>query len=837
MKKIYLPLISFILLATPIFSQNEANHWRFGFGNGIDFNSDPPIAVNSFFNFFAEQNTVSISDANGNLQFYSDGNTIFDKLDNPMPNGFINNNSNLTHSIFAIPKPGAPNSYFFISNNFIVNGLIWQEIDMSLNNGNGDLVPSVGGLLMTNPIGKITAVQHSNQQDIWIISHESGTNIFKAWLATNSGISSVSVDSPIGNIIDPNINFNNGQGQIKTSTNGRKIAVANMGLNNVEVFDIDPTTGILTNAINISNVFIRPNGIEFSPDGRYLYVTHDGINFIPELFQIDLWAGSTNDIINSATLIGQIGGFDQAGALQLGPDEKIYIANPFDFSLGAINDPNLAGANCNFNFVQLFLQNDVILGLPSFYHAYFKSTYFSYDGLCPGDVTTFTIEEFTNPIDSVYWNFGDSASGNNNTSTNLTPSHTYPGTGTYNVELTIYSGGQSTIAQGPVSIAPTSLYIGPDQNTCSNKIVTLSAFTPNAAYQWSDGSTNSSIDLDTPGEYSVEVLIGNCPVLRDTMVLNHIQSPNASLGGDGGLCNGEEVVLDVTNPNSSYIWSTGSTSPILTVVIGGTYSVTVTNINGCSDSDQANFQFDQVAVNPVQLDLTCPGGDDGVAKVFPTAGIQPFSYSWSDGGDTLYTRNDLSGGTHYVTVTDALGCSVIETFHLDEPDEIEAGLNIVPDNMNTGAPDGSVTFQPSGGTPPYTFDWDIYGEISNTLVGTLASGTYQVTIIDSEGCEKELTIEVGSTTTSTKDLILLEKIQLYPNPVQDFLFLKIPKALNENLEISISNTLGQQMSENHFLEKGTSDFSIDVNSWASGIYFIKIKLQEEEKIWKVNVIK
>lgn len=838
MKKIYLPLICFVLIAASAFSQKEANHWKFGFGSALDFNTDPVSVPPSNFSFFAQNSSVSISDTNGNLLFFSDGSSIFNKNNTVMPNGFINANSNATHPIFAIPKPGAPDSYFFISNsnsNFGLNALLWSEIDMSLENGNGDIVVGVGNTLLQNPTGKITAAKHSNQQDIWVIGHESGTNVYRAWLATSNGISSTSVDSPVGSLISNNIN-EAGNGQIKTSPDGRKIAVANKGLNNVEVFDFDPSTGMLSNPISLSNIFIRPNGIEFSPSGRFLYVTHDSPNFIPELLQIDLWAGDANAIINSTNFIGSSNGFEGSGGLQLGPDEKIYMANPFDFTLGVINDPELQGTNCAFSPFQIFLQSDILFGLPSFYHNYFQATYFSYDGFCPGSTTTFAIEEFSNPIDSVLWDFGDPASGSANFSTSLTPSHVFPGTGSYNIELTIYSDGVPTVVQNPVHIAPTSLYIGPDQETCSNKVVSLTAFAHNAAYQWSNGSTNAVVDLDTPGEYSVEVLIGNCPILRDTMILTHIESPNADLGGDGGLCNGEEVVLDVTNPNSSYIWNTGSTSPILTVVVGGDYAVTITNINGCSDSDQANFQFDQIAVNPLQLDLKCPGGNDGVAKVFPTAGIQPFRYLWSD-GDTLYTRNDLPAGTHYVTVTDALGCDVVEIFELSEPDEIDPGLTIVPDNINTGAPDGSVTFQTSGGTPPYTFDWDLFGEISNTLVGTLSAGTYDVTIIDAEGCEKELSIEVGSNTTSTKELILLEKIQLFPNPVQDLLFLKMPETLNENLELSISNTLGQRMTENYFLDKNTSDFSIDVNDWASGIYFVKIKLQEEEKIWKINVIK
>lgn len=835
MKKIYLLLLS-LSLTTFIFSQKEANHWIFGVSNLMDFNTDP-VTVSSTpdFTFFGERNTVSMSDENGNLLFYSDGFTIFDKNHNPMPNGFIQANTSATHPIFVIPKPSSDQSYYMIINSigFANPSLSWIEIDLSLNGGLGDVVPNIGEELIDNPTGKITAVLHSNLNDIWIVSHELNSNHYLAWLATENGISITPVISPVGSDI-LSTDFDSENGQIKTSHNGNHIIAANRGINTVEIFNFDRGAGTLYNPIILEN-FFGPYGIELSPTNRYLYVSQDGFNFQQELIQFDLFFNNVIDITNSAQVIGNPFSFGSSGALQLAPDGKIYLANTFDFTLGVINEPEVPGINADFDPFGLSLSfAEVLFGLPSFFHKYFQTPNFSYDGFCPGGMTSFEIESFDIQIDSVLWNFGDPISGNNNTSTTLDPSHIYATSGAYEVTLTIYSDGQILVNNGIVHIAPTSIDLGEDETFCSNQEVTLNAFTPNATYLWSDNSNQSFLSIENPGTYWVEVSIGDCPLLSDTIIISYISAPDANLGGDGGLCNGDAVVLDATNPNATYQWSTGSTTSQITIFFGGTYSVTVTNSNGCTDSDQVNYFFDQVSVTPSQANLACHGDSNGVALVFPAQGQLPFSYEWDD-GDTLYTNNQLPAGNYTVTITDAFGCTTSQDFTLSEPSEIEVNTVINPDNPNTTDPDGAVLLQPSGGTPPYIFDWEIFGETSDPLKMGLSNGIYNITITDDNDCEKTIQANVGNS-TSIEDISFLDEIKIFPNPTNDFIFGKIETTENTNLEISISNLLGQPIGDILFLEKGKKEFSIDVNNWATGIYFLKIKTTEEEKIWKFNVV-
>ena len=835
MKKIYLLLLCLSLSAFS-FSQKETNNWIFGLSNWMDFNTDPiTIDATPNFIFFAERNSVSMSDEAGNLLFYSDGLSIFDKNHGLMPNGSIQANTSVTHPIFAIPKPGSDQSYYMIINNFGFAGsfLSWIEIDMTLNGGLGDVVLNVGEVLLDNPTGKITAVLHANLTDVWVVSHEVNSNNYHTWLATENGISNTPIISSVGSDILGS-DFNSQRGQIKTSHDGNRIIAANQGINTVEVFNFDRGTGILNNPIILTN-FIGPYGIEFSPTGRYLYLSHDG-GFQQELIQLDLFFNNIIDITNSAQVIGNPFNFGSAGGLQIASDGKIYLANAFDFTLGVINEPELLGSDSGFEPFGVFLSTgETLFGLPSFFHKYFQTPNFNYDGFCSGGITNFEIESFDTQIDSVLWNFGDPNSGNNNTSTLLNPSHSFPMSGGYNVTLTIYSGSQVIVNNGIVHIAPLSIDLGEDQIFCSNQEFALNAFTPNATYLWSDNSSQSFLSIETPGTYWVEVSVGNCPILNDTVVINHIPAPDADLGGDGGLCNGDAVVLDATNPNAIYTWSTGSTTSQITVFFGGTYSVTVTNPNGCTDFDQVNYFFDEVVVTPSQANLACHGDSNGVALVFPALGQLPFSYEWDD-GDTLYTNNQLFAGNYSVTITDNLGCTAIQNFTINEPSEVEVNVVINVDNPNTSDPDGAILLQPSGGNPPYIFDWEIFGETSDPLTMGLGNGIYNITITDDNDCEITTQVNVGDV-TSIEDISILEKINLFPNPTSDFIFGKISTTENTDLEVSISNLLGQPIGDILFLEKGKREFAIDVNNWPTGIYFLKIKAPAGEKIWKFNVIK
>ena len=838
MNRNYLITGLLVLWSVTLFGQNEANNWIFGFSNLVDFNTDPPTSdFLPSFNFFMERNSVSMSNGDGELIFYSDGFSVFDKDEDFMPNGFdfISDPNIASHPVFSIPKPNSSTQYYLITSTLFQGdgGMAWSEIDMTLNNNMGDITSNKNIVLTSNSMGKITAVLHQNLKDIWVIGHEWNTSSYKAWLATEDGFGNP-VTSSGGTFIEDS-NFVNGFGQIKTSPDGKRIAAVYQGLNIVEIFDFDNATGQMTHKATL-NTLIQPYGVEFSPNGRFIYVSQNGSNFLSGLRQYDLEAGNASQIQNSTIIVG-LNFPNEAGGLQLGPDGKIYVINStFDPVLGVINQPNQSGLACDFDFDGLALQGgEALFGLPSFFHRYLQKPYFEYSGLCPGGITEFSINQFEFPIDSVQWDFGEPSSGADNFSNSLTPSHQYNGSGSYTVQLFVHSNGEVFQSNNLVHIAPIGINLGPDQVICENQVFTMNAFTQNATYQWSNNSTASSISTVSPGTFWVEVSVDTCGTLTDTISVSHIPAPDVDLGPDRGLCNGVAEILDVTDstPGATYLWSNNFTSPqIIVGGQGGDFSVTVTYPNGCTDTDVVNLEFDQVVLDPAQANLKCHGDSSGVALVFPVLGALPFSYEWSN-GDTLYTTNGLAAGTHTITVTDAKGCTEVNEFNLNEPPELILDITVNDDNPNTTNPDGSVALNPSGGIPPYIFEWEAFGELPDPVFN-LGAGDYEITVTDDKNCETIVIVSVGGIPVGVEDVSFLEKIQLYPNPTTDFIFIKT--SIEENLEFSITNTLGQTLSD-FFIEKNNEGIQLDVSDFETGIYFLKIQLGKEERIWKVNIVK
>jgi len=158
-----------ILFSLNFFAQKEANIWYFGDKAGIDFNSGSPVALlDGALNTL--EGCASISDSNGNLQFYTDGSTIWTKDHSVMSNGTgLNGNFSSTQSAIIIPKPDASDIYYVFTVDFQgePNGLQYSEIDMTLNSGLGAVTSTKNVLLLTPVLEKLTAIKHSNNDKKW----------------------------------------------------------------------------------------------------------------------------------------------------------------------------------------------------------------------------------------------------------------------------------------------------------------------------------------------------------------------------------------------------------------------------------------------------------------------------------------------------------------------------------------------------------------------------------------------------------------------------------------------------------------------------------------------
>jgi gliding motility-associated-like protein len=510
MKKI---VFTFILVYSCfIYSQKEANIWYFGRNAGLDFNSGSPVALIDGV-LTAYEGCSTMSDSNGNLLFYTNGVKVYNRNHILMPQGdAIGGNISSTNSSIIVPNPINPNLYYIFVTSDGGGPLGYRVVNMSLDNGLGNIEGNYV-LLQNNVSEKLTAVKHANGKDYWVISHRTNGNNFISFQVSSMGVNITPVISSIGR----NVNGfgTNLIGAIKVSPNGKRLAVANQGYNDAELFDFNTNTGIVSNTISIpmgdtTILGLGPYGVEFSPNSNVLYVS----TIIGAVYQYDLSKLNQTEIINSRLRVSKNEGY--TGALQLATDKKIYVSRQSD-AIDIINNPDIIGSGCDYKDRGLYLAGRKgILGLPSFIQSYFRINKFTFESTCFGDATQFLL---INTVDSVVWNFGDIVSGVNNTSTSLAPLHTFSKPGDYIVTVTAIVGAETvtttskvTIYEVPTATQPTAIKICDDNNDgfYSFDLTTQNATILNGQdplifgvkYYAGLVNFNNNIEITTPNNYT-----------------------------------------------------------------------------------------------------------------------------------------------------------------------------------------------------------------------------------------------------------------------------------------------------------------------------------------------
>ncbi|MDB5574995.1 MAG: hypothetical protein JWR80_171 [Bradyrhizobium sp.] len=362
-------------------------NWVFGRHARLDFSTSVPTASASTV-ISTLEGCASISDANGTLILYTDGMQVWDGMNTPRAAGLAGNGSS-TQSAIIVPNPGNAAQYYIFTadgvsgTNHHVGGIridtgTWASTPLSALM----TMPPTAGL---SPTEKITAIQHANCRDFWVvtivqkgaIAVASAAGTFRVFLVNSSGVQHVG-DTPMNIAI-------NDIGYLKASGDGKKIAIANWNDKNVMVCPFDTSTAAidLPNLVTIAVPALVPAntsharsayGVEFSPNGNILYYSVLGASSGTAasangyVFQYDLLTNSSFQ----AGLHPNVGGSGYGlGALQLGMDGRIYIAQPGEIFLGVIAHPDVLGAGCGLVFGSLgnglaLATNSVCnLGLPN----------------------------------------------------------------------------------------------------------------------------------------------------------------------------------------------------------------------------------------------------------------------------------------------------------------------------------------------------------------------------------------------------------------------------------------------------------------------------------------
>ena len=242
------------------------------------------------------------------------------------------------------------------------------------------------------------------------------------------------------------------------------------------------------------------------------------------------------------------------------------------------------------------------------------------------------------PGAAVLWSTGSTA-----------PSITVGSAGTYWVQVD-NSGCVTSDTVSVSTLDPPLLDLGPDVDLCPGQTLALDATNPAATYLWQDGSTAATYTVDQPGTFSVTVN-NACGTVSDAVVVQYLALPVVDLGPDLGICPGDTVLLNATQPGSSYLWNTGAQTPTLTVSTTGTYSVQVTNVCG-SATDAVSIVLGTPPALALGNDtVLCTGATLLLDATQPGSGT---TYLWNDG--STQTQRLVSGpGTYAVVATNGCG--------------------------------------------------------------------------------------------------------------------------------------------------------------------------------------
>ncbi len=389
MKRISFLTLVILIMCFAVSAQYHTNankNWTFGYSSGLDFNSGSPIPFTS--QISSTEAGASVSDNSGNLLFYSDGHSVYNRLHERMPGspavGFATTST--TQGAVIVPVLTNTNRYYLFSieeqeSPGSKGRIAYTVVDMTLNGGLGDLVPAEKGIIFDSGLSERMATVSGNACNIWLLTHSKYTPNpkFFAYRITPTGISAPTV-SVVGSLSDSIT-----MGCMKIAHDGTKIVTTSpIG---AQFYDFNPSTGVVSNCRVLDSNFTY--GVEFSADNSKLYLTYAS----GYIYQFDISLPTLAAIKASKTVVS-IPASGTAGyrQIKIAPDNKIYVPSltisPYVNKVDCISSPNLSGTACGFVSGVVDLgPNWIRMGMPNV----FVSTNMAISGatfVCVGGTTT-----------------------------------------------------------------------------------------------------------------------------------------------------------------------------------------------------------------------------------------------------------------------------------------------------------------------------------------------------------------------------------------------------------------------------------------------------------------
>jgi gliding motility-associated-like protein len=585
-KWILFPLLLFYSSYLPAQKQNYI--WYFGANSGIDFNITPPKALSDGA-MYSSEGCATICNENGQLLFYTNGVTVYNKNHQIMEHGTgLLGHSSATQSAIIVPWPGSNNLYYIITSdafeNQDKNGYNYSIVDLSKNNGLGEVIIK-NQLLYKSSTEKLTVALHCNGKDWWIITKQFGNNIFYCYLVDHNGLLTTPVISTTG--LSLTTDRHQEIGGLTVSPDGKKLAMmVESNTFRSQVYDFDNATGKISNAILIEgNNYMS----EFSPNCKYLYVSKPFL-FSGVVKQYDLAYSTTASLEATSSIVTPLG--MNSRGLKLAPDGKIYITGYSN--LHVINSPDEKGNNCGFQLQAIKLLTNSQYMFPYTLPSFLSSSSFNIKTTKSLPIPCKRLVQLEAMVDSnvaniqYEWIFEDGT-----TSTNKSVLKSFeddPEKNVFNIKLKVSA----------------------EVSYCSNVI-------------------------NQTKEEEIQIIFSPLPVANagaDTIIAEY---QHLQLNGSGGL-------LYRWSP-AQYLSNATISNPIATLPVDQTFTLKVTNADGCTDEDQVHIKIYKGPELYVPTGFTPnKDGKNDMLHVLPV-GIKLENFSiYNRWGNLIFSTNDYRKG-------------------------------------------------------------------------------------------------------------------------------------------------------------------------------------------------
>ena len=481
--------------------------------------------------------------------------------------------------------------------------------------------------------------------------------------------------------------------------------------------------------------------------------------------------------------------------------------------------------------------------------------------------------------------------------------------GTYTVTITDANGCSTTqnysISQATGNISVSCVSSSNATCAASNGAINISVSGGNSpyTYQWSNGATTQDISGVPAGNYTVVITDANgCTKTQTYTVGQYNGNISISYTKCNAICtsNTGSINISVSGGNSPYTyqWSNGATTQDISNIPAGTYTVVVTDANGCTKSKTVTVSTNSADINvSVNKSNANCANTNGSINISVSGGTSPYTYQWSNGATTQDIYN-LSAGTYTVVITDANGCTETKTYTISQSSgNLNASISVSPQYpvsgqapytiyLGYGAQTVCLSANISGGTWPYTKTWSTSSTSSSIYVSPTVTTTYTLTVTDANGCTdvatKTITVidvqapnnkiyvchngsmiavsqsqvyshlchgddlgpcssycrSAGGGDTETEDeaadsqslSVMAEDLQfsVYPNPSKGMVTISLP--LTGDVDVLVTDIAGKVVARNQVKDNHEQKLQMNLSSLARGVYVLRVQVGAE--VWQ-----